>query len=185
LSLLHIGPLSAVIKVPFFPQSLVDWCAIYPFTNAYTILPLYIWNAVSASFLVSNACHSDVFCLSARSRERVQGRSCPVPAQSPEVDRRACPFTKTFGPGPPPLCLTPSLGFKLTLLCLLRNSVYDPGFGVDSSQFAAMLRLAPALIFAYLATSAVAADDDFTPPNCSLDEHCPEKYPCCSGMFES
>ncbi|KAL3450602.1 concanavalin A-like lectin/glucanase domain-containing protein [Aspergillus insuetus] len=43
-----------------------------------------------------------------------------------------------------------------------------------------MLRLAPALIFAYLATSAVAADDDFTPPNCSLDEHCPEKYPCCS-----
>ncbi|KAL2803207.1 concanavalin A-like lectin/glucanase domain-containing protein [Aspergillus granulosus] len=42
-----------------------------------------------------------------------------------------------------------------------------------------MLRLAPALIVAFLAASVVA-DDDFTPPNCSLDEHCPEKYPCCS-----
>ncbi|KAL3468414.1 concanavalin A-like lectin/glucanase domain-containing protein [Aspergillus heterothallicus] len=42
-----------------------------------------------------------------------------------------------------------------------------------------MLRLTPALIFAYLAASAIA-DDDFTPPNCSIDEHCPEKYPCCS-----
>ncbi|KAL2843513.1 concanavalin A-like lectin/glucanase domain-containing protein [Aspergillus pseudoustus] len=42
-----------------------------------------------------------------------------------------------------------------------------------------MLRLTSALIFASLAASAVAADD-FTPPNCSLDEHCPEEYPCCS-----
>ncbi|KAL4873289.1 hypothetical protein BDV12DRAFT_160766 [Aspergillus spectabilis] len=42
-----------------------------------------------------------------------------------------------------------------------------------------MLRLTSALFVAYLAARVVAADD-FTPPNCSLDEHCPEKYPCCS-----
>ncbi|KAL4875926.1 concanavalin A-like lectin/glucanase domain-containing protein [Aspergillus karnatakaensis] len=43
-----------------------------------------------------------------------------------------------------------------------------------------MLRLTSALFVAYLAAGVVAQDDDFTPPNCSLDEHCPEKYPCCS-----
>ncbi|RDW57562.1 putative cell wall glucanase (Utr2) [Aspergillus mulundensis] len=42
-----------------------------------------------------------------------------------------------------------------------------------------MLRLQSALFLAYLVVRSVAADD-FTPPNCSLDEHCPEKYPCCS-----
>ncbi|KAL2819375.1 putative glycosidase crf2 [Aspergillus cavernicola] len=43
-----------------------------------------------------------------------------------------------------------------------------------------MLRLTPALVVAYLAANIVAQDDDFTPPNCSLDELCPEEYPCCS-----
>ncbi|KAL4991097.1 concanavalin A-like lectin/glucanase domain-containing protein [Aspergillus falconensis] len=42
-----------------------------------------------------------------------------------------------------------------------------------------MLRLRSALFFAYLAARSVAADD-FTPPSCSLDKHCPEEYPCCS-----
>ncbi|KAI9371653.1 concanavalin A-like lectin/glucanase domain-containing protein [Aspergillus egyptiacus] len=42
-----------------------------------------------------------------------------------------------------------------------------------------MLRLTAALAIAYLATNVIA-QDDFVPPNCSLDEHCPEKYPCCS-----
>ncbi|KAL4955870.1 concanavalin A-like lectin/glucanase domain-containing protein [Aspergillus filifer] len=43
-----------------------------------------------------------------------------------------------------------------------------------------MLRLTPAIFLASLAAQYVAAADDFTPPNCSLDEHCPEEYPCCS-----
>jgi hypothetical protein len=183
LSLLHFGPLSAVIKVPFFPQSLVDWCAIYPFTNAsYYIALVYLERGFCLLFGKQS--------LSFRGLLSVcpVKRTCPGSflSSSGTIPCGACPFTKTFDPGPPNYyALTPSLGFTLTLLHLLRNSVYDPGFGVDSSQFATMLRLAPALIFAYLATSAVAADDDFTPPNCSLDEHCPEKYPCCSGMSGS
>ncbi|KAL4808932.1 concanavalin A-like lectin/glucanase domain-containing protein [Aspergillus unguis] len=42
-----------------------------------------------------------------------------------------------------------------------------------------MLRFTSVLFLAYLAARPAAADD-FTPPSCSLDKHCPEEYPCCS-----
>ncbi|KAL4921062.1 concanavalin A-like lectin/glucanase domain-containing protein [Aspergillus aurantiobrunneus] len=42
-----------------------------------------------------------------------------------------------------------------------------------------MLRLTSALFLGYLAARC-AAQDDSSPPNCSLDNQCPEEYPCCS-----
>ncbi|KAL3474219.1 concanavalin A-like lectin/glucanase domain-containing protein [Aspergillus californicus] len=41
-----------------------------------------------------------------------------------------------------------------------------------------MLRFTSALVVAYLAARSLAADD--SPPDCSLDQLCPEEYPCCS-----
>ncbi|OJJ03580.1 hypothetical protein ASPVEDRAFT_134879 [Aspergillus versicolor CBS 583.65] len=42
-----------------------------------------------------------------------------------------------------------------------------------------MLRLTSVLFLASLAARFAAAED-FTPPSCSADKQCPEKYPCCS-----